>query len=61
LDLLVVNDAREPGAGFEVPTNRVTILGPGVPDEALPLLSKDEVADEILDRAELLLPAAAAE
>jgi phosphopantothenoylcysteine decarboxylase/phosphopantothenate--cysteine ligase len=50
LDLLVVNDAREPGAGFEVATNRVTFLRPGAPDEALPLMPKSQVADEILDR-----------
>jgi phosphopantothenoylcysteine decarboxylase/phosphopantothenate--cysteine ligase len=50
LDLLVVNDAREPGAGFEVETNRVTFLRPGRDDEALPLMSKAEVADRILDR-----------
>jgi phosphopantothenoylcysteine decarboxylase / phosphopantothenate---cysteine ligase len=57
LDLLVVNDATEPGAGFEVETNRVVLLQPGRGDEALPLLSKDEVADRILDRVEALLPA----
>lgn len=50
LDLLVVNDATEPGAGFEVETNRVTLLAPDRPDAALPLLSKHEVADAILDR-----------
>jgi phosphopantothenoylcysteine decarboxylase/phosphopantothenate--cysteine ligase len=50
LDLLVVNDAREPGAGFEVQTNRVTFLQPGRGDEALPLMPKSEVADRILDR-----------
>lgn len=50
LDLLVVNDAREPGAGFEVSTNRVTFLQPGRGDEALPLMPKSEVADCILDR-----------
>ncbi|HEU0012559.1 MAG TPA: bifunctional phosphopantothenoylcysteine decarboxylase/phosphopantothenate--cysteine ligase CoaBC, partial [Longimicrobium sp.] len=52
LDLLVVNDATEPGAGFEVDTNRVVLLQPGREDEALPLLSKAEVADRILDRVE---------
>jgi phosphopantothenoylcysteine decarboxylase/phosphopantothenate--cysteine ligase len=61
LDLLVLNDALEAGAGFEVATNRVTILHRDGVMVELPLLSKDEVADEILDRAELLLPAAAAE
>jgi phosphopantothenoylcysteine decarboxylase/phosphopantothenate--cysteine ligase len=55
LDLLVVNDAREPGAGFEVATNRVTLLEPGRDDEALPLLAKAEVADRILDRVEEIL------
>jgi phosphopantothenoylcysteine decarboxylase/phosphopantothenate--cysteine ligase len=55
LDLLVVNDAREPGAGFEVATNRVTLLEPGRDDEVLPLLSKAEVADRILDRVEAIL------
>lgn len=58
LDLLVVNDATEPGAGFEVETNRVVLLQAGQPDEALPLMSKAEVADRILDRVEALLPAA---
>lgn len=58
LDLLVVNDATEPGAGFEVATNRVVLLQPGRDDEALPLMSKAEVADRILDRVESLLPAA---
>jgi phosphopantothenoylcysteine decarboxylase/phosphopantothenate--cysteine ligase len=58
LDLLVVNDATEPGAGFEVETNRVVLLQRGQPDEALPLMSKAEVADRILDRVEALLPAA---
>src|SRR5690606_26265976 len=50
LDLLVVNDATEPGAGFEVDTNRVVILDRDGNEADLPLLSKDEVADEILDR-----------
>lgn len=61
LDLLVVNDATEPGAGFEVETNRVTLLAPGTADEALPLMSKDAVADRILDRVDrLLVPEAGA-
>lgn len=57
LDLLVVNDAREPGAGFEVGTNRVTFLEPGREDAAFPLLAKSEVADHLLDRVEALLQA----
>jgi phosphopantothenoylcysteine decarboxylase/phosphopantothenate--cysteine ligase len=58
LDLVVVNDATEPGAGFGVDTNRVTfVFGNGTPDEALPLLAKSDVADAILDRVEGLLRA----
>lgn len=50
LDMVVVNDAREAGAGFEVDTNRVTLLSKGGTSEALPLLSKSDVADAVLDR-----------
>jgi phosphopantothenoylcysteine decarboxylase / phosphopantothenate---cysteine ligase len=49
-DLLVANDATAEGAGFEVTTNRVTLLARDAEPEALPLLTKDEVAEEILDR-----------
>lgn len=55
LDLLVLNDAREPGAGFEVMTNRVTLIADEGPVEELPLLSKDEVAFRILERAGALI------
>jgi phosphopantothenoylcysteine decarboxylase/phosphopantothenate--cysteine ligase len=54
LDLVVVNVAGEEGAGFEVDTNRVSLLSrDGV--EELPLSSKSDVADAILDRVEGLL------
>lgn len=55
LDMIVVNDATEPGAGFGVDTNRVTLLQRSGKPEALPLMSKDEVADAILDRVERLV------
>lgn len=55
LDLIVVNDATEPGAGFSVDTNRVTLLSPGGAEERLELMPKTEVADAILDRVEALL------
>jgi len=56
LDLIVLNDAKEPGAGFGVETNRVTLLSRGTQEpERLPLLTKAEVADVILDRVEALL------
>jgi len=56
LDFIVLNDANEPGAGFGVDTNRVTILArEGGEPEQLPLQSKDDVADGILDRVQLRL------
>jgi phosphopantothenoylcysteine decarboxylase/phosphopantothenate--cysteine ligase len=55
LDLIVLNDALETGAGFEVETNKVTILGRGIAPHELPLLSKREVADAILDAVEARL------
>ncbi len=55
LDLAILNDALEPGAGFEVATNRVTIVRKsGAPTE-LPLLSKRDVAERILDEVEQTL------
>jgi phosphopantothenoylcysteine decarboxylase/phosphopantothenate--cysteine ligase len=54
LDLVVANDATEPGAGPEVPTNRVTIVSRDSVDP-LPLLSKEETAEAILDRVAVLL------
>jgi phosphopantothenoylcysteine decarboxylase/phosphopantothenate--cysteine ligase len=54
-DILVANDATEEGAGFEVDTNRVTLLMKGEPSEECPLMSKNEVADTILDRVTRLL------
>jgi phosphopantothenoylcysteine decarboxylase/phosphopantothenate--cysteine ligase len=54
LDLVVVNDATEPGAGFGGDTNRVTLIDRAGEEEVLPLLSKAEVADAILDRVERL-------
>ncbi len=55
LDLIVVNDATEPGAGFGVDTNRVMLLHRDGQEELLPLMSKPDVADAILDRVERLL------
>ena len=54
LDLVVANDATEPGSGPEVPTNRVIIVSrTGV--EPLPLLEKTEAAEVILDRVQVLV------
>ena len=48
-DLIVYNDVTQPGAGFDVATNIVTLID-DAGEAALPLLSKREVADRILDR-----------
>ena len=50
LDLIVANDVTQEGAGFGVDTNIVTIYGIDGLAENHPKLSKDEVADLILDR-----------
>src|SRR5690606_8229817 len=55
LDMIVVNDATVPGAGFEVETNRVVILERDGAEEALPLMSKHDVAEALLDRVSALL------
>ena len=54
LDLIVVNDAMEQGAGFGVDTNRVTLIARDGSEEVLRLMSKIDVADAILDRVERL-------
>jgi phosphopantothenoylcysteine decarboxylase/phosphopantothenate--cysteine ligase len=54
LDLIVANDATEPDAGPEVPTNRVTLVSRDGA-EALPLMSKEEVAAAVLDRVQRLV------
>jgi phosphopantothenoylcysteine decarboxylase / phosphopantothenate---cysteine ligase len=56
VDLMVANDVTAPGAGFDVDTNAVTIIGADG-EEALPVQSKARVADAILDRVEQLLKA----
>ena len=52
LDLIVLNDATEPGAGFGVDTNRVTLMDRTGSEESLPLMSKADLADVLLDRVE---------
>ena len=49
LDLIVANNPLETGAGFDGPTNRVTLVSAAETTE-LPLLTKEEVAERILDR-----------
>jgi phosphopantothenoylcysteine decarboxylase / phosphopantothenate---cysteine ligase len=50
LDFIVANDVSRPDAGFAVDTNIVTIVSADGRRQTTPKLSKDEVADVILDR-----------
>jgi phosphopantothenoylcysteine decarboxylase/phosphopantothenate--cysteine ligase len=50
LDFIIANDVSRSDAGFTVDTNQVTILGRDGTVEALPLLSKVEVAEVVWDR-----------
>lgn len=52
LDFICANDVSAPDSGFAVDTNRVTMLFKDGDKQELPLLSKRDVADRILDRAE---------
>jgi phosphopantothenoylcysteine decarboxylase/phosphopantothenate--cysteine ligase len=52
LDLVVLNDAKEPGAGFGVDTNRVTVITRDGKEEQLDLMSKIDLAEILLDRIE---------
>lgn len=50
LDLIAANDISAQDAGFAVDTNRVTLIDALGMVETLPLMSKAEVADAVLDR-----------
>jgi phosphopantothenoylcysteine decarboxylase / phosphopantothenate---cysteine ligase len=59
VDLIVANDVSRAGAGFDVETNAVTLVGADAV-ETLPVQAKSAVASAILDRVERLLTRAAA-
>ena len=50
LDLIVANDITEENSGFGADTNKVTLIGKDGSPKDLPVMSKREVADRILDR-----------
>ena len=52
LDLVILNDAKEPGSGFGVDTNRVTVITRNGKEEELDLMSKTDLAEILLDRVE---------
>jgi phosphopantothenoylcysteine decarboxylase/phosphopantothenate--cysteine ligase len=49
LDMIVANDVTREGSGFDGDTNVAAILDRNGVERALPLMSKDELADQILD------------
>jgi len=55
LDLIVANDIKSDDAGFEVDTNRVVLIDKAGNKEELPLMSKAEVAQIVLERVATLL------
>ena len=50
LDLIVANDITQAGSGFGADTNKVTLIDRNGNEENLPLLTKREVAERVLDR-----------
>lgn len=56
LHLIVANDITATDSGFGVDTNRVVLIDRSGKADSLPLLTKSEVSDKILDRVVELLP-----
>ncbi|MBW2004793.1 MAG: bifunctional phosphopantothenoylcysteine decarboxylase/phosphopantothenate--cysteine ligase CoaBC [Deltaproteobacteria bacterium] len=54
LDLIVLNDVSKDDRGFAAETNEVRMIDRKGNEEVVPLTSKDEVADKILDRIKYL-------
>jgi len=54
LDLIAANDITADGSGFGSDTNKVTLINRDLAVEELPLLSKYEVSNRILDRVKVL-------
>ena len=50
LDLIVLNSLRDEGAGFGMPTNKITLIDKDFNILPMPLKSKEEVAKDILDK-----------
>lgn len=50
LDFIVLNSLQDKGAGFQVDTNKITLLHNDGTKTPFPLKSKSEVAEDIVDR-----------
>lgn len=57
LDLIVANDVSQSDSGFATETNRVVVIDSQGNIEHLPLMSKEEVANRILDKVLAMLKA----
>jgi len=55
LDLIVANDISAPDAGFGTDTNRVTLIDAAGKAEALPLATKADIAEILIERVAALL------
>ena len=55
LDLIVANDVTAEGSGFGADTNKVLLIHPNNQVDDLPLMSKSEVAHQVLDRVAAIL------
>lgn len=56
LDMVVLNNAGQEGAGFESDTNIVTLFDRKKNKEVLPLMIKEQVAKELVDRIVKITP-----
>jgi phosphopantothenoylcysteine decarboxylase/phosphopantothenate--cysteine ligase len=55
LDVIVLNSLNDKGAGFGTDTNKVTFIFKNKKSKALPLMSKQQVAEELLQEVVKLL------
>ena len=55
LDLIVANDLTDPESGFGVDTNKVVLIDRDHHIDELPVMSKYQVSQHILDRVASLL------
>jgi phosphopantothenoylcysteine decarboxylase/phosphopantothenate--cysteine ligase len=55
LDMIVANNINTSEAGFGVDTNQVTLLYPDGKVEAMPLMSKMEVAEAVMERVVMMI------
>ncbi len=55
LDMIVLNSLKDPGAGFGIDTNKVTLLTHKMPPQTFPVKPKEAVAEDILSAIQKLM------